>query len=66
MTYLTQMSPRKTHAIRSLTLIASIYIVARMAGWTGPDTQIDWDPGLMYPAIAIITLWGIARMTRRW
>ena len=55
----------KPHAIRSLCLIAAVYIMARALRWTGPNSTVEWAPELMWPAIGIITLWGIARMTRR-
>lgn len=59
-------SSNRAHAIRSLCLIAAIYIMARTLRFIGPGSTIEWTPELMWPAIGIITLWGIARMTRRW
>lgn len=59
-------SSTRAHAIRSLCLIAALYIMARTLRWIGPDSAVEWMPELMWPAIGIITLWGIARMTRRW
>lgn len=58
------MSRGRSHAVRVLTLVVALYIVARFFGWTGPRSTIDWRPELMYPAIAVITLWGLARLAR--
>lgn len=58
------MDRRTARVVRALTVVAALYIVARFVGWTGPYSRIDWEPGLMYPAIAVITLWGIARITK--
>ncbi|MCA9304731.1 MAG: hypothetical protein KC996_11470 [Phycisphaerales bacterium] len=55
-------SPERAHAIRALTLIAGIYILARTLNWTGPESTIRWMPELLSPAIAIITLWGVSRV----
>lgn len=57
---------KRAHAIRALTLIAGIYIVARTLNWTGPDSTIEWMPELLNPAIAIITLWGVTRAIANW
>ena len=56
----------RTHAVRALTLVAAVYIVARTMNWTGPGSSVRWMPELTYPAIAIITLWGVSRAVANW
>lgn len=57
---------RMGHAVQALALIVALYVLASFIRWTGPDSRVRWDPRLMYPAIAIITAWGVARIARRW
>ena len=55
----------QARAVRALALIVALYVIARLIGWTGPHTTVDWRPDLMYPAVLLITLWAIAKLARR-
>jgi uncharacterized BrkB/YihY/UPF0761 family membrane protein len=58
--------PRTGRVVQALALIVALYVLASFIHWTGPNSRVRWDPRLMYPAIAIITAWGVARIARRW
>lgn len=59
------MRPEVTRrALLALLMITGIYLAARMTGWTGPDTRVEFEPILLYPGVFIVTLWGLARLTR--
>lgn len=51
-------------AIVALVVIAGLYLCARALGWTGPNPRVELEPRLLYPAIVIVSAWGIARLTR--
>lgn len=59
-------NPRIGRVVQALALVVALYVLANFIRWTGPNSRVRWDPRLMYPAIAIITAWGVARIARRW
>lgn len=55
----------RSHVIACLIVVGSLYVVARVAGWTGPTPHLELDRSVLIPGIVVITGWGLLRLTRR-
>ncbi|MCC6970885.1 MAG: hypothetical protein IT434_11770 [Phycisphaerales bacterium] len=49
----------------ALIVIGAMYLLARAGGWTGPRRSVELDTSLLYPGIALISLWGFTRLARK-
>lgn len=57
----------RNHMLQSILLIAAAWLVFRSLGMIGPDPVLDLSPGqanFLWIAIALISLWAIARLMR--
>lgn len=60
------MRPReRAHLLNCVLLLLALWMVARVSGWLGPSSELRVVPELFYPAVLLITAWGIARLARR-
>ena len=55
----------RKHIIRCLLLVGGIYVLCRALNLTGPQSYVPFETGLIYPAIAAITAWGLWRLLKR-
>ncbi len=62
---MTRPSNTRSHVFACLALVAGLYFLARLGGWTGSNSQVTFDNRVLIPGIVVITLWGIGRMLRR-
>lgn len=55
----------RAYALRCVLLVGAMYMLARLAGWTGPGNGPPLVPELLWPGIGLITLWGLWRLLGR-
>ena len=55
----------QTHMLRSSALLLGVYIVARNTGWIGPNAHRPILPEVFWPAVYLVTAWGVYRLLRR-
>jgi hypothetical protein len=49
-------------AVIAVLLISGIYAMARVLDWTGPHSNVQFEPLLLWPGVFIISLWGLSRL----
>lgn len=62
---MTRPSHARSHVLACLALVAGLYVLGRLGGWTGPNSHVTFDNRVLIPGIVVITMWGIGRMLRR-
>ena len=57
----------RKHLLQSILLIAAAWLLFRSLGMIGPGSEVHLSPGqtrFLWVAITLISLWGLARLTR--
>jgi len=48
--------------ITAILVLAAVYVLARTTGWTGSHAHLPLDDNIMWPAVILITAWGLYRL----
>jgi len=60
------MHPHERNRIaQSVLLVASVVVVLHALGWLQPGAGPELDTKILYPVIALVSLWGLLRRLRR-
>lgn len=55
----------RSHVLSCVVLVAGLYSVARVVGWTGPNAWLRLDPDVVTLPIMLISLWGLVTLVRK-